>query len=67
MESTAAKIIRPVLIFLARLTLARYLPRVVAVHMNPGMESEIRDELNDVAAALGTEIIPAREGLTLRL
>ncbi len=44
-----------------------YVPRVVGVHMNPEMESEIRQELADVAAALGTEIIPAREGLTLRL
>jgi UDP-N-acetylmuramoyl-tripeptide--D-alanyl-D-alanine ligase len=42
MESTAAKIIRPILIFLSRLTIARYRPRVVGVTGSVGKTSTKR-------------------------
>jgi len=44
-----------------------YLPEVVAVHMNPAMEREIREELGVIAGALGSEITLAREGMRLQL
>jgi hypothetical protein len=47
--------------------LKRYLPRVVAVHMDPGLEREIVPELSSVAAELNADIIPAREGMEIEL
>ena len=44
------------------LKLKGYLPRVVAVHLAPGFEDEIRLELEGVAEDLGTPIELAREG-----
>ena len=44
------------------LKLKGYLPRVVAVHLAPGLEDEIRLELEGVAEDLGTPIELAREG-----
>ncbi|MBI2852234.1 MAG: MBL fold metallo-hydrolase [Chloroflexi bacterium] len=42
-----------------------YLPRVIAVHMNPTMENEIAAELTAVAGELGCSITPGREGMEL--
>ncbi len=42
-----------------------YLPRVVAVHMDPEMESEIARETEAVAKALGADIVLAHEGMEL--
>jgi ribonuclease BN (tRNA processing enzyme) len=39
-----------------------YLPRVITIHMNPSLESEIATELRDVASALSCAITPAHEG-----
>lgn len=44
-----------------------YLPRVVAVHMNPFLEKEIVPELVSVAADLNADIGVAREGLEILL
>jgi ribonuclease BN (tRNA processing enzyme) len=44
-----------------------YLPEVIAVHMNPELESEIATELADVARELGSSITPAYEGRQLSL
>jgi phosphoribosyl 1,2-cyclic phosphodiesterase len=43
-------------------TIRGYLPRVVTVHMNPAMETEIAAELRLVAEALACDISPAKEG-----
>ena len=42
MDSSAVKIIRPVLMFLARLTIARYHPRVIGVTGSVGKTSTKR-------------------------
>ncbi len=42
-----------------------YIPRVVAVHMNPALEAEIAIELKEVATGLGCSISLAGEGLEL--
>jgi UDP-N-acetylmuramoyl-tripeptide--D-alanyl-D-alanine ligase len=42
MESTATKIIRPILVFLSRLTIARYRPRVIGVTGSVGKTSTKR-------------------------
>ena len=47
--------------------LKSYLPRVVAVHMNPGLEEEIRAEIADVAADLDAPIVLGYEGMQLHL
>jgi ribonuclease BN (tRNA processing enzyme) len=44
-----------------------YLPKVVAVHMNPALEQEIREEVGIIARALGGEITLACEGMRLHL
>ena len=44
-----------------------YLPRVLAVHLNPLQENEIRTELAGVAAVLGMEITLARERMVIRI
>ena len=44
-----------------------YLPRVVAVHMNPDLEKEIVRELAAVAAELNADITPAHEGMEIQL
>lgn len=44
-----------------------YLPPVVVVHMNPGLETEIEAEIATVAAALNNSIGLAYEGMQLHL
>ncbi len=44
-----------------------YLPRVVTVHMSPGLEAEIEAEIATVAAALNSPITLAYEGMRLHL
>jgi ribonuclease BN (tRNA processing enzyme) len=44
-----------------------YLPRVVAVHMNPALESEIAAEIAAVAEALGSSITLGYEGMRISL
>jgi ribonuclease BN (tRNA processing enzyme) len=42
-----------------------YLPRVIAIHINPLDEKETRSEISEVANQLGASIEMAREGLQL--
>lgn len=42
-----------------------YLPRVIAVHINPDLEPEIKKELYKLAEHLGADISLAREGLVV--
>ncbi len=44
-----------------------YLPRIVAVHMNPIQEKQIEAELAVTAGSLGTSITLAREGMLVHL
>ena len=44
-----------------------YLPRVVAVHINPMYEKEIRYELDEVARLLDADLTPAHEGMEVTL
>ena len=44
-----------------------YLPRVLAVHMDTGLEPKIREELASVADALNISITMAQEGMELRI
>jgi phosphoribosyl 1,2-cyclic phosphodiesterase len=44
-----------------------YLPQVVIVHMNPGLEEEIKAELATLAQSLGHPITPAHEGMQITL
>lgn len=44
-----------------------YLPQVVVVHMNPGLEEEIKSEIATVAKALNSSITLAHEGMQLHL
>lgn len=44
-----------------------YLPRVVAVHMDAGLESQIREELKAVAKRLGIPITVGHEGMRLKI
>jgi ribonuclease BN (tRNA processing enzyme) len=44
-----------------------YLPRVVTVHMSPGLEEGIRRELAEVAGQLNVEITPGHEGMLITL
>lgn len=39
------------------------LPRVVAVHMNPGHREQLAGELSDLAAELGVDLAPAQDGM----
>ena len=43
------------------------LPPILAVHLNPECEAEIRSELAEVARALHADITPAEEGMTLEV
>lgn len=45
----------------------RKLPPVVAIHLMPQMEGEIREELARLASELGVEITPGEEGMVIRL
>ncbi len=47
--------------------LKAYLPDVVTVHMNPGLESEIEAELSVIAEELGNSITLAYEGMEIEL
>jgi len=44
-----------------------YLPRIITVHMNSSLESELAVELHDVECNLGCEILLAREGLEIQV
>jgi len=44
-----------------------YLPRVVTVHMSPGLEDEIKQEIAEVNEELGISILPGYEGMELQL
>jgi len=44
-----------------------YLPRVVTVHMSPGLEAEIEAEITTVAAELNSSITLAYEGMLIHL
>ena len=44
-----------------------YLPKVLAVHINPVYEDEVRAELEEVAQRLEADITPAYEGLEVEL
>jgi ribonuclease BN (tRNA processing enzyme) len=44
-----------------------YLPRVVAVHMNPEGEDEIKSEIEQIKAVDGIPITLGREGITLEV
>ncbi len=44
-----------------------YLPRVIAVHMNPHDEPQIRSELSEISEELGTEIEPAYKGMLVEI
>ena len=43
------------------------LPPVLAVHLNPEWETELRSELAEVASALQADITPAEEGMVLEV
>lgn len=47
--------------------LKNYLPQVVLVHLNPEKEGEIRAEIENLRAELGTSIIIGRENMKLSL
>jgi len=44
-----------------------YLPRVVTIHMSPGLEAEIKAEIATVAAELNSPITLAYEGMPIHL
>jgi ribonuclease BN (tRNA processing enzyme) len=44
-----------------------YLPKVVAVHMNPEGESKIKSEISRIEKSSGIQITLAREGMRIRL
>lgn len=44
-----------------------YLPQVITIHMDMGLESRIREEIAGVAGALDTSITMAREGMKLHI
>jgi ribonuclease BN (tRNA processing enzyme) len=44
-----------------------YLPDVIAVHVNPELENEIRQETAELAAELGIDLKVAREGMVVHL
>jgi len=44
-----------------------YLPEVVAVHMNPLLEEDIKKELAEIAVGLGNNVTPAYEGMQLEI
>lgn len=44
-----------------------YLPQIITVHMDPGLEEEIETQLGDVAEALNHPITLGYEGMQLRL
>ena len=44
-----------------------YLPRIIAIHMDPALEKEIEEEVAAVAEALNTSIAVAHEGMQLHI
>ena len=44
-----------------------YLPHIIAVHMSPELEDEIREQVEDVARTLGTPATIAYEGMQLQV
>jgi ribonuclease BN (tRNA processing enzyme) len=44
-----------------------YLPRVVTIHMDAGLEPKIKEDLVDVAKALNIAITVAREGMQIQI
>jgi len=44
-----------------------YFPSTFAVHLNPGGEKEIKEELEKAGDVLGIQIIPAREGMEIKI
>jgi ribonuclease BN (tRNA processing enzyme) len=44
-----------------------YLPQVIAVHMDTGLEQEIKEEISDVARALDISIVVAQEGMQIHI
>jgi hypothetical protein len=44
-----------------------YLPQIIAVHMDPGLEHKIREELSAVAKALNVAISVAQENKQLHI
>jgi ribonuclease BN (tRNA processing enzyme) len=44
-----------------------YMPQIIAIHMDPGLEQEIRKELSAVAKALNVVISIAQEGIQLHI
>jgi len=44
-----------------------YLPRIIAVHMNPSLEKEIKEEVAVVARDLNTPITLAHEGMRVNI
>jgi len=44
-----------------------YLPQVIAVHMDTGLEQEIEEEISAVAKALGISITMAQEGMQIHI
>ncbi len=44
-----------------------YLPGVVAIHISPGLEDEIKQEIAEVNEELGISIVPGYEGMQLQL
>jgi len=44
-----------------------YVPRVIAVHMNPDLEADIAEELASVAEEMDADITVAREGMEVQL
>ena len=47
--------------------LKRYLPRIIAVHMNPSLEKEIKEEVAVAARDLNTPITLAHEGMRVNI
>ena len=41
------------------------LPRLVAVHLNPGHQEQLLGELSDLAAELGVDLVPAHDGMVV--
>ena len=44
-----------------------YLPRVVTVHMNPELEGEIRDEVEQISQELGAKVTLGYQGMMIVL
>ncbi len=44
-----------------------YIPDIVTVHMSPGLETEIKGQLDEIAGELGINITPGYEGMELEI